>query len=92
MDTSVPYPDAKVCASLCIGRAIRYEIQKGSGVDDAWILRNVCRKRKRQNDELQTVLSQLSVRWKRNEVLTEELSIMKTHLSKKLEYMADTLN
>ena len=42
VDTSVPYPDAKVCVSLCIGGAISYEIRKGSGVDDAWILRNVC--------------------------------------------------
>ena len=197
MDTSVPYPDVKVCASLCIGGAIRYEIRKGSGVNDAWILRNVCpnigvdnhicrrttsvlgraimwacfdhltsshvpqdiadrvksqysrictldptlnpirkvglvvcghegqlfiddlvvdeedeaacsnddpsratgsdvtdlnMKRKRQSAELQAVLSQLSVLRKQNEVLTEELSIMKTHLSKKLKYMADTLN
>ena len=194
LDTTVPYPDAKVCASLCIGGAIKYEVRKGAGVDDAWILKNVVpniaeqhsclktasvlgraimwacfdplaslhvpssiiervksqyarictldptlnpirkvglvvcghegqlfidevvvdddddevacsndepslagiadlnKKRKRQSAELQAVLSQLSVLRKQNEVLSEELSVMKTHLSKKLKYMADTMN
>ena len=50
------------------------------------------KKRKRQSAELQAVLSQLSVLWKQNEVLSEELSVLKTHLSKKLKYMVDTLN
>ena len=39
VNTSVPYPNDKVSASLCIGEAVRYEIRKGSGVDDAWILK-----------------------------------------------------
>ena len=38
------------------------------------------------------MISQLSVLQKQNEVLSEELSVMKTHLRKKLKYMADTLN
>ena len=193
LDTSVPYPDAKVCAAICIGGAIKYEVRKGAGVDEAWILKNVVpniaeqhsclraavvlgraimwacfdplaslhepssifervksqythvctldptlnpirkvdlvvcghggqlfiddlvvdneeevassnddpslagitdfnKKRKRQSAELQAVLSQLSVLQKQNEVLLEELSVLKTHLSKKLKYMVDTLN
>ena len=193
LDTSVPYPDAKVCTAICIGGAIKYAVRKGAGIDDAWILKNVVpniaeqhsclkaasvlgraimwacfdplaslhvpssilervksqyarictldptlnpirkvgfvvcghegqlyidnlvvedeeevacsndepslagitdlnRKRKRQSAELQAVLSQLSVLRKQNEVLSEELSVLKTHLSKKLKYMADTLN
>ena len=50
------------------------------------------KKRQRQSTELQAVLSQLSVLQKQNEVLSEELSALKTHLSKKLKYMADILN
>ena len=50
------------------------------------------KKRKRQSAELQALLSQLSVLQKQNEVLAEELSVLKTHLSKKLKYMADTMN
>ena len=193
LDTSVPYPNAKVCAAICIGGPIRYEVRKGAGVNDAWILKNVCpniaekhtclktasilgraimwacfdplaslhvpvdilervksqytrictldptlnpirkvglvvcghegqlfiddlvvdeeegaagnnddslslgisdlnKKRKRQSAELQAVLSQLAVLRKQNEVLSEELGILKTHLSRKLKYMADTLN
>ena len=195
VDTSVPYPDAKVCAALCIGGAIKYKIRKGAGVDMTWILKNVfpniaknhfckrtallldkaimwacfhpltsshvpqdiaervksqysgictldptlnpiwkvglvvcghegqlfiddlvvdgedeaacgnddpsravgsdvtdlSKKRQRHSAELQAVLSQLSALREQNEVLTEELSIMKTHLSKKLKYMADAL-
>ena len=45
------------------------------------------KKRKRQSAELHTVLSQLSVLQKQNEVLLEELSVLKTHLSKKLKYI-----
>ena len=41
VDTSVPYPDAKVCAALCVGGAIRYDLVVGSGLDDCWVLKNV---------------------------------------------------
>ena len=192
LDTSVPYPNAKVCAAICISGPIRYEVRKEAGVNDTWILKNVCpniaekhtclktasilsraimwacfdplasfhvpvdilervksqytrictidptlnpirkvglvvcghegqlfiddlvvdgeeatcsnddtslagitdlnKKRKRQSAELQAVLSQISVLRKQNEVLSEELSVLKTHLSKKLKYMTDTLN
>ena len=49
-------------------------------------------KRRRQSSELQAVLSQLGVLRKQNEVLRTELDIMKTHISKKLKYMSDTMN
>ena len=42
LDTSVPYPNAKVCAAICISGPIRYEVRKGAGFNDAWILKNVC--------------------------------------------------
>ena len=41
IDTSVPYPDAKVCAALCVGGALRYDLVVGSGLDDCWILKNI---------------------------------------------------
>ena len=37
VDTSVPYLDAKVCASLCVCVAIRYNLVVGSGLDDCWV-------------------------------------------------------
>ena len=40
VDTSVPYPDAKVCAALCVGGAVRYDLVVGSGLDDCWVLKN----------------------------------------------------
>ena len=191
VDTTVPYPDAKVCASLCVGGAIRYDLVVGSGLVDCWVLKNVvpniskyhfCKKsaavfgkailwacfdpvaskhvpqdillrvqsqyerirtlepetnpvkkvglivcghegqlfiddlvvdgegpavndetqaatvtdlnltRRRQSSELQAVLSQLAVIRKQNEVLHTELDITKTHICKKLKYMADTMN
>ena len=42
IDVSLPYPDAKVAATLCIGGAVKYGIQAESGVSDDWILQNVC--------------------------------------------------
>ena len=37
-------------------------------------------KRRRQSSEIQTILSQLDVHWKQNEVLHTELDIMKNHI------------
>ena len=44
IDVNLPYPDAKVAATLCIGGAMKYGIQPQSGVSDNWILQNVCPK------------------------------------------------
>ena len=41
VNTSIPYSDAKVCAALCIGGTIRYDLVLGSGLDDCWVLKNV---------------------------------------------------
>ena len=41
LDISVPYPVATVCAALCNGGAIMYDIRKDAGIDDTWILKNV---------------------------------------------------
>jgi hypothetical protein len=40
-DTILPYPDALVAETLCIGGAIRYSLRTGSGVDNAWIQEHV---------------------------------------------------
>ena len=49
-------------------------------------------KRKRHSSELQVILSQLAVLRKQNEVLSTKFDIMKNHISKKLKYIADTMN
>ena len=41
IDISLPYPDAKVCAILCVGGPIKYVLQEGSGIVENWLLQNV---------------------------------------------------
>ena len=42
IDVVLPYPDAKVASTLCIGGPVKYEIRRGSGVSDQWLFDNVC--------------------------------------------------
>ena len=41
LDTTIPYPDAKVASSTCVGGPIKYELVRGSGLDDRWVAKNV---------------------------------------------------
>ena len=41
LDTTIPYPDAKVAASISIGGPIKYELVGNNGLDDNWICQNV---------------------------------------------------
>ena len=43
IDNSIPYPDAKVAAVLCIGGAVKYVVREGSNVSSDFILTHVCR-------------------------------------------------
>ena len=38
IDISLPFPDAKVAAALCVGGPIKYEVMSGSNVTDTWIV------------------------------------------------------
>ena len=40
-DTTIPYIDGKVAASLCHGGPIAYLVKEGSGVTDDWLLEHV---------------------------------------------------
>ena len=40
-DTLLPYPDAKACFALCEGGAIKYVVQNGFTITDAWLDQNV---------------------------------------------------
>ena len=37
-DTTLPYPDAKVCAALCKGGPVHYKVRENSGISNQWIL------------------------------------------------------
>jgi hypothetical protein len=41
IDTSLPYPDAKVAETLCVGGAVKYALRRGSGISEQWILDHV---------------------------------------------------
>ena len=41
VDPDIPYPNAKTAAALAIGGPVKYEVLKGSGVDDCWLIENV---------------------------------------------------
>ena len=41
IDVALPYPDAKVAATLCIGGPVKYELRRGCGISDDWVLDNV---------------------------------------------------
>lgn len=41
IDSSLPFPDAKVAGSLCIGGPIKYVLRQDSRVSDDWIVENV---------------------------------------------------
>ena len=41
IDVSLPYPDAKVAAALCVGGAVKYGLRNGCGVSDAFIVEHV---------------------------------------------------
>ena len=43
IDSTIPYPDAKVAASLCVGGAIKYELRSDSRISDDWLLEHVSR-------------------------------------------------
>ena len=40
VDTTIPYPDAKVAAALCVGGPIMYEFVQNCGLDDCWVNEN----------------------------------------------------
>jgi hypothetical protein len=37
----LPYPDAKVAATLCVGGPVKYELRRGCGVTEQWLIDNV---------------------------------------------------
>jgi hypothetical protein len=37
VEVTLPYPDAKVAAKLCIGGCIKYQLRQNSGITDEWI-------------------------------------------------------
>ena len=41
LDTTIPYPDAKVAASICIGGPIKYQLVGNCGLDNSWICQTV---------------------------------------------------
>ena len=41
IDSTIPYPDAKVAASLCVGGAIKYVLRGESRISDDWLVQNV---------------------------------------------------
>ena len=41
IDVDLPFPDAKVAASLCIGGPIKYDFKSGSGLTNGWIVENI---------------------------------------------------
>ena len=41
VDPDIPYPDAKIATALCIGVPIKYELQKGFGFGDCWLIEHV---------------------------------------------------
>ena len=43
IDAVLPYPDAKVAASLCIGGAVKYELRRDSRISEDWIVEHVSR-------------------------------------------------
>ena len=43
IDSQLPYPDAKVAASLCIGGAIKYDLRSGSRISNDWLIEHVGR-------------------------------------------------
>ena len=42
IDNSIPYPDAKVAAILCIGGAVKYSVRTGTNINSDFILTHVC--------------------------------------------------
>jgi len=38
---SLPYQDAKVASKLCVGGPVKYVLQDGSNIVQAWLLENV---------------------------------------------------
>ena len=43
IDSTIPYPDAKVAAALCVGGPIKYELARDSRMSDDWVLEHVSR-------------------------------------------------
>ena len=41
IDGCLPYPDAKVASSLCVGGAVKYALRRSSRVLEDWLLENV---------------------------------------------------
>ena len=41
IDGFLPYPDAKVASSLCIGGAVKYDLRRDSRVSEQWLLEHV---------------------------------------------------
>ena len=41
IDTTIPYPDAKVAAALCPGGPVMYDLVQNCGLDDCWLYENV---------------------------------------------------
>lgn len=41
IDVTLPFPDAKVAAVLCIGGPCKYTLKKGSGVTEDWLCQHV---------------------------------------------------
>ena len=41
VDITVPYPNAKVYAALCVGGDVMFNLVVGTGLGDCWVLKNV---------------------------------------------------
>ena len=42
IDSTLPYPDAKVAGELALGGPVKYVLKKGCGVSNDWITKHVC--------------------------------------------------
>ena len=43
IDAHLPFPDAKVAASLCLGGPVKYELRRDSRISDDWLLEHVAK-------------------------------------------------
>ena len=41
VDVLLPYPDAKVAATLCVGGPCKYEVAAGTNISNKWLLKTV---------------------------------------------------
>lgn len=43
IDAHLPFPDAKVASSLCLGGPVKYELRRDSRISDDWLIENVAK-------------------------------------------------